>query len=149
MRLWHKDLIPVLPQKQLCGQWRECCAIAHNISSKGYPNHILVNKIMYFSLDHFVTYSKIVFNEMTKRGYKANWSNFEKYMPRMRLFDRIEHDHSKPYSDIPYYFLFQHWHNKKYLKQCYYNLEEKYDCGAINPAEMILIENEYERSMGS
>ena len=46
MRLWHKDLIPVLPRQQLIGQWRECCLIAKQISEKGTPNHILVNKIM-------------------------------------------------------------------------------------------------------
>ena len=46
MRLWHKDLIDVLPNGQLLGQWRECCAIARNIKAKGTPNHLLVNKIM-------------------------------------------------------------------------------------------------------
>jgi uncharacterized protein (TIGR02328 family) len=35
MRLWHKDLIPILPDKQLLGQWRECCLIAKNIKEKG------------------------------------------------------------------------------------------------------------------
>lgn len=28
MRLWHIDLIPVLPREQLVAQWRECSAIA-------------------------------------------------------------------------------------------------------------------------
>ncbi len=27
MRLWAEQLIPNLPQKQLCGQWRECIAL--------------------------------------------------------------------------------------------------------------------------
>lgn len=31
MRLWHKDLITVLPSMQLKGQWRECCLIAKAI----------------------------------------------------------------------------------------------------------------------
>ena len=30
MRLWHQDLIHKLPQKQLCGQWRECAALLGN-----------------------------------------------------------------------------------------------------------------------
>ena len=34
MRLWYKYLIGVLPQKQLLGQWRECCLIAKNIAEK-------------------------------------------------------------------------------------------------------------------
>ena len=37
MRLWHKDLIYVLPRQQLLGQWRECCLIAKNIAEKGTP----------------------------------------------------------------------------------------------------------------
>lgn len=43
MRLWHKELIPYLPRQQLIAQWRECCAIASNLASKGTPNHLLVN----------------------------------------------------------------------------------------------------------
>ena len=52
MRLWHKDLIKVLPNNQLIGQWRECCAIAVNIKNKGFPNHILVNRIMDYKRSH-------------------------------------------------------------------------------------------------
>ena len=39
MRLWHKDLIDVLPRQQLISQWREICCIAKNIAEKGTPNH--------------------------------------------------------------------------------------------------------------
>ena len=35
MRLWHKDLVTVLPRMQLLGQWRECCLIAKSIKGKG------------------------------------------------------------------------------------------------------------------
>ena len=27
------------------------------------------------------------------------------------------------------------WHNERYLRQCYYNLQEKYDCGLIKERE--------------
>lgn len=27
VRIWHKDLIPDIPRKQLLGQWRECFEI--------------------------------------------------------------------------------------------------------------------------
>lgn len=30
MRLWHEELIPLLPRKQLLGQHRECCALRGN-----------------------------------------------------------------------------------------------------------------------
>ena len=51
MRLWHKDLIPVLPRQQLLSQWRECCCIARNIVENGTPNHILVNKILDYPIN--------------------------------------------------------------------------------------------------
>ncbi|WP_235838937.1 pyrimidine dimer DNA glycosylase/endonuclease V [Desulfosporosinus metallidurans] len=27
MRLWHQDLLPILPRAQILGQHRECCAL--------------------------------------------------------------------------------------------------------------------------
>lgn len=140
MRLWHKDLISVLPRKQLVGQWRECCLIASNISSKGWPNHMLVNRIMEYKLDHFVTYSNLVFREMKRRGYSPNWESFSKYGPRMRLFDRQENRHSEPYHPVPFDDLFSDWHNRRYFFQCYYNLQEKYDCGGIPQEEWSALE---------
>ena len=39
------------------------------------------------------------------------------------------------------------WHNDRYLAQCYYNLQEKYDCGGISEDEWQKIEDFYrERS---
>ena len=31
--------------------------------------------------------------------------------------------------------LFSKWHNDRYFWQCYYNLQEKYDCGGITEEE--------------
>lgn len=119
MRLWHKDLIPVLPDKQLLGQWRECCAIAKNIATKGTPNHLLVNKIMDYPIDHFYTYATLVADEMFDRGYKVDINNFAKYLP-FGGYCRIEENE-----------LFKGWHNKRYMSQCFMNLQEKFDCGGI------------------
>ena len=122
MRLWHKDLISVLPRKQLLGQWRECCVIASNIKNKGTPNHLLVNKIMDYPLDHFYKYAEMVYNECKKRGYKVKFETFDKYFPHDRP-ERV---------DIADEELFAKWHNNMYFRQCYYNLEEKYCCGGID-----------------
>ena len=132
MRLWHKDLIifHILPNKQLVGQWRECCCIAKNVQDNGTPNHILVNKIMEYPLYDFIHYSGLVYQEMIFRNYKADWNKFRKY--------------------FPYYFfngfwstkdLYADWHTDRYLKQCYYNLQEKFDRGAIPENEWKSIEN--------
>lgn len=125
MRLWHKDLITVLPRQQLLGQWRECCLIAKNIKEKDTPNHILVNKIMNYPIDHFIAYSRLVMLEMRLRGYKYNGDSFDKYglFPKFR-FKQLSREE-----------LFANWHNERYLKQCMYNLQEKFDCGGITVEE--------------
>jgi len=129
MRLWHKDLIPVLPRKQLLSQWRECCCIAKAIATKGTPNHILVNKIMDYPIDHFYRYTVRIVEEMTKRGYTCHPERLKKYFPSANYkFLRMEN-------------VFPDWHNERYLRQCYYNLEEKYDCGGISEEEWRKIYN--------
>lgn len=130
MRLWHKDLIRVMPRQQLLGQWRECCAIAKNIVEKGTPNHILVNKIMDYPIDHFYRYGIYIAEEMKRRGYICNKQKFKKY------FD------SDQYRFLPISDVFPNWHNKRYLIQCYYNLEEKYDCGGIGKDEWDKVKDE-------
>ena len=125
MRLWHKDLIPVLPRQQLMGQWRECCAIARNIERNGTPNHVLVNKVMNYPMEHFNRYAYMIFEEMKKRGYKADWKKFVKEKKNVLMADERD--------------VFEGWHNGRYLRQCLYNLEEKADCGAIPREEWITI----------
>ena len=129
MRLWHKDLISYLPRQQLLGQWRECCLIAKNIKEKGTPNHILVNKIMDYSPQHFHDYTLLVYEEMKNRGYKCDWNKFSKWN-----IGNYQEDFYLPFEDIFFY-----WHTHRYLKQCLYNLEEKYDCGGISDTEWEIV----------
>lgn len=133
MRLWHKDLLGVLPQKQLCSQWRECCLIAKNITEKGTPNHILVNKIMEYPIEHFIAYTSFVREEMLARGYKCKGENFTKYL--------------KPWGSFIIYYedVFSNWHNHRYLRECLYNLEEKAMCRGIPQEEWEKIYNEYNK----
>ncbi len=138
MRLWHKALISVLPRKQLLGQWRECCAIAKNISSTGTPGHMLVNKIMDYPMTHFYTYGLFVAMEMKARGYKCELKKFIHYFTV---------PHETHIIAIPE--VFGSWHNDKYLRQCFYNLQEKYDCGGMTESEWHLIENKVFRTLTS
>lgn len=140
MRLWHKDLISVLPRQQLLGQWRECCAIAKNIYTKGSPNHILVNKIMEYHIDNFILYSYKVYSEMFNRNYNVDWKKFKKwvYVPNNKLVYHDSYDLEKIFLD---------WHNDRYLNQCYYNLQEKYDCGGITEKEWKLIYNKFKEQI--
>lgn len=135
MRLWHKDLIPFLSREHLVAQWRECSAICSNILSKGTPNHILVNKIMEYPIEHFVWYSMYVRLEMTKRGYKTMEYVAEKYK---KLYD------SSTVLEVDYNELFSDWHTDRYLMQCLTNLQEKADCGlAVETWEKIAAEPKF------
>ncbi len=126
MRLWHKDLIPVLPRQQLLGQWRECCLIAKNIKEKGSPNHLLVNKIMDYPIEHFFWYCNSIACEMEIRGYLVDFRKITKWIPA-------------PVNIVTKDDLFDGWHNDRYFNQCYFNLQEKFDCGGIGICEYEMI----------
>lgn len=130
MRLWHKDLIDSLPRKQLLGQWRECCAIIKNIKEKGTPNHLLVNKIMDYDLKHFYTYGLYVFIETEHRDYKCNLRKFDQYFKGGKIVKTFDE-------------LFDEWHNERYLDQCFYNLQEKFDCGGMSEEEWEKVSRKY------
>lgn len=139
MRCWHKDLIKLLPKQQLCGQWRECCLIAKQITENGNPNHILVNRIMDYPLNHFITYSKMIWKEMCHRKYKCSWEKFQNYIfpaaireARYYVLDEVDKN-----------LLFCNWHNETYLRQCLYNLEEKAICNGISYDEWKPIYDKY------
>lgn len=130
MRLWHKDLIHVLPRQQLLSQWRECCCIARNIAVNGTPNHLLVNKILDYPLEHFHYYAGMVADEMESRGYKCDYSRFNRWL-------HLEENH------CTYNKLFYAWHNERYLAQCLFNLQEKADCGGITEDEWLEIRKQF------
>lgn len=115
-------MIKVLPREQLVSQWRECSAIAGNILTKGTPNHLLVNRIMDFPLQHFISYSYYVRKEMTKRGYRTLDKVWNKICNVTLELDK---------NIIPLHEIFPQWHNDIYLKICYFNLKEKWMCGGI------------------
>lgn len=138
MRLWHKDLICVLPQKQLVSQWRECCCIAKNIADNGTPNHLLVNKILEYNPSHFVCYVNKVLQEMEFRGYKVSKDSYVKMVSNL---NRGLNCFSIGYVAVCDSDIFKEWHNDRYLIQCYYNLQEKYDCGGISNIEWSKIED--------
>lgn len=120
MRIWHWELINVLPREQLVAQWREISSIVGSIQLKGTPNHVLVNKVLNYNYDHLISYAYYVRQEMTRRGYKTMdkvWIKITSLKPNWELVKKEN--------------LFPNWHNERYLRQCYYNLEEKYDCGGI------------------
>ena len=133
MRLWHKNLIPALPREQLVAQWRELSAIAGNIKSKGNPNHILVNKIMNYPMNHFITYAAAIRTEMTRRGYRTMDSVWQKICSVC----------DTEYNILPLDEIYNEWMNDTYMTICYYNLKEKWLCGGIKSEDWNKIEEVY------
>ena len=126
MRLWHTSLIPVLPKEHLVAQWRECSAIAGAIQKNGTPNHVLVNFVLDYDFDHFISYAYYIRQEMTRRGYRTMNSVWEKIIALNPVWELIpiEEVYKNKMSDF-------------YLTVCYYNLYEKYDCGMFDNFEPI------------
>jgi len=132
MRLWHYKLIPVLPNKMLVSQWRECIAIKRQWE-KGTLKHSLVKYIMNYDKSYFMTYVDKVCDEMYKRGIKFQ----DKY-----LCEIIDFCNDK--NSISHYME----HNDRYLIQCYYNLQEKYDRGMITDEEYSKIQDIVLKKLG-
>ena len=132
MRLWHTSLIPVLPREHLVAQWRELSSIAGKIQLNGTPNHVLVNFVMDYDFDHFISYAYYIRKEMTNRGYRTMnsvWDKIISLKPDWTLLP-IEEVYKNKMSDF-------------YLTVCYYNLYEKYDCGMFDDFDEI--ENIYRK----
>lgn len=123
MRLWHYKLIPVLPNQMLVSQWRECIAIKRQWQ-KGTLKHRLVSYVMDYNKKYFRNYAMLVAEEMTRRNIKYQ----EKLYIELIMFSSSE-------CSLVSYNLNYPEHNNKYLKQCYYNLEEKHDRGIISDEE--------------
>ena len=133
MRMWHKGLISVLPREQLVAQWRELSAIAGNIKTKNTPNHILVNKVMNYPMNHFITYAAAVRAEMTRRGYRTMDSVWQKICSVC----------DTEYNILPLNEIYNEWMNDTYMTICYYNLKEKWLCGGIKNEDWNKIEEVY------
>lgn len=141
MRLWHKDLIPVLPYKQLVAQWRELCAIAGSIDKHGTPNHLLVNKVLDYPPLHLIIYTNAVIEEMHKRGYDVSEKAYSEMATRLaRNINRFDM-HTYMYVPNGLSDIYRDWHNDRYFIQCYCNLQEKYDCGGISKEDWDKIDN--------
>ena len=121
MRLWHKDLIKALPQIHLVAQWRELSAIAGAIEKNGTPNHILVNFVLDYDYDNFISYAYYLREEMTSRGIRTMstvWDKIVNLKPEWTL--------------LPLDKIYEQKMDDLYLKICYYNLYEKYLCGMFD-----------------
>lgn len=129
MRLWHEELIPYLPQKQLCGQHRECCALRGLGWGK---SHSVVNYVFTHPYIYLYLYHKKVMDEMKSIGYKIDSSwYFMKYRGKRIGYDDTIDLSAVLLSDNN----ITEWalgnsniypeHNREYYTECLENLKEK------------------------
>jgi len=129
MRLWHWKLLPVLPDRFIISQWRECIAIKRQWE-KGTLKHRLVSYVMNYPKYVFRNYVLDLIKEMDDRNIKYQ----EKYVSELINFCSG--------TELTFHQLFINYpeHNDRYLKQCLYNLDEKHDRGIISDKEWTKIE---------
>ena len=134
MRLWHTKLIEVLPREQLIAQWRELSAIAGAIQKNGTPNHLLVNFVLDYDYNHFISYAYYVRQEMTHRGYRTMdnvWNKIVSLKPDWELLHLED--------------VYPEKMNNTYLEICSWNLYEKWTCGGFSDNDMKKIEEIYKK----
>lgn len=133
MRLWHYKLLPTLDDFHIIAQYRELLAIKGAIDKNGTPNHRLVNKVLDYSIAEFKYYFYLVVYQLKARNIKFN----NKKVLEVSNWESDKFARTEWKDDLP---PFIGWHTNRYLTQCYYNLEEKYDCGIVSDSAFEKIE---------
>lgn len=114
--------------KQLVAEWRELNSIF-----KKQDNHILINFVYDCPKEHLMYYANLIIHEFENRGYKIkSLDNYNTY------FKGIQ-----PPIYIAPCNLFNGKMSDRYLRQCYFNLQEKFDCGGIPKDEWNKIYNKF------
>lgn len=116
MRLWHEQIIHILPKNQLLGQHRECCALRGNGWNK---KHKTVDYVFTYSPYNLFIYHSKIMDEMEKRGYRVSkeWRDKNYRGQKAESYSNLEETNiSSPiYKE----------HNSEYLAECIENLAGK------------------------
>lgn len=109
MRLWHHEMIELLPKSQLLAQWREL----NSIFAKE-DRHILINYIYEYPKEHLFAYTSFILQEMRTRNINI------RTIDKMNCyFSDIEQTNMIDYP-------FSRHHDDEYFEICYFNLKEKF-----------------------
>ena len=116
MRLWHQELIPMLPKEQLLAQHRECCALR----GRGWGRrHSVVDYVFNHSRERLFAYHTMVMDEMSRRGYAVSpeWWDVRYRGKRLKAEGAIRRRRFGPriYRE----------HDEHYLAECLKNLRRK------------------------
>ena len=126
MRLWHQDLLPLLPAPQILGQHRECCALR----GKGWGRpHSTVNYVFTHPRWWLWLYHMQVMYEMLSRGYHPDvcWYTYDyrgKNLPRSFELLAASEVNAKIQKNRVCGVIYPE-HNYQYLTECIDNLKRK------------------------
>lgn len=130
MRLWHIDMLPVLPRQQLLGQHREVAALRGNGWGK---SHTVVDYVFLNNPIMLYYYHLAVMEEMKARGYRPDerWLDplYRGKSCKPHRFQLQDSFSSKRYQE----------HGADYLRDCLNNLYKKIKQapeGKYHPAEI-------------
>lgn len=115
MRLWHVDLLPLLPRQQLLGQHREACALRGAGWGK---KHATVDYVFTHPYSWLFGYHAEVMREMKRRGYHVEplWT-VQNYRGKILQYDSSSFC-AGTYQRYPE-------HNAAYYAECIENLAGK------------------------
>ena len=116
MRLWHEQIIHLLPKNHLLGQHRECCAPRGNGWNK---KHKTVDYVFTYSPYNLFIYHSKIMDEMEKRGYRVatEWRDKNYRGQKAESYSNLEETNIS----TPIY----KEHNDEYLFECIENLAGK------------------------
>ena len=116
MRLWHEQIIHLLPKNQLLGQHRECCALRGNGWNK---KHKIVDYVFTYSPYNLFVYHSKIMDEMEKRGYivSREWRDKNYRGQKAESYSNLK----ETSISTPIY----KEHNDEYLAECIENLAGK------------------------
>lgn len=96
---------------------------------------------MDYPIAHFYKYTMLVLIEMRKRGYKISNKSLRNLEYNFGIAicncGGFLDDVKESVNILSVYDLFADWHNERYLKQCFYNLQEKADCDGMSSLEYV------------
>ena len=140
MRLWHYELISILPKNILIRLWHDCEAIGSNLERKGTTGDVKCEKILDYASWEFYKYCLRVKEVMLEKHCKIN-SRLSKL-----LFDRIKNNEDKFHTfNLEPHSIFMSWHDLNYFDLCYKLIKELHDCNVIKNDDWFEFDNYYRR----
>ena len=122
LRLWHEELLKLLPRQQLLGLNRECCAL---IGLGWTKKHSTVQYALNQQIERLKAYHLRVIDEMKRRGYNVTqeWLSVQYRGKKLGIDNTINVDLT-----LDYYItdgnIYQE-HDNEYLQLCIENLAKK------------------------